>query len=164
MPSTRSYQEPTPTITVEYSASTLSRWGFFPVVGRGADAGDGGPGGVPSPDQEDEEGASAVADPELPLRHRDRPAPLEHGQDLQDLQGSLGGGELLQGIEPAVQLRQAPKQPVPGQPVLPGAAVRGVQPDAVVQAGLPAPGLPDDELRHGSSLLPGACGGDRGAG
>jgi hypothetical protein len=32
MPSTRSYQEPTPTITVEYSASTLSRWGFFPVV------------------------------------------------------------------------------------------------------------------------------------
>ena len=32
MPSTRSYPEPTPTITVEYSASTLSRWGFFPVV------------------------------------------------------------------------------------------------------------------------------------
>jgi hypothetical protein len=32
MPSTRSYQELTPTITVEYSASTLSRWGFFPVV------------------------------------------------------------------------------------------------------------------------------------
>ena len=32
MPSTRSYQEPTSTITVEYSASTLSRWGFFPVV------------------------------------------------------------------------------------------------------------------------------------
>ena len=32
MPSTRSYQEPAPTITVEYSASTLSRWGFFPVV------------------------------------------------------------------------------------------------------------------------------------
>src|SRR3954465_7252430 len=32
MPSTQSYQESTPTITVEYSASTLSRWGFFPVV------------------------------------------------------------------------------------------------------------------------------------
>src|SRR3954471_10885880 len=32
MPSTRSYPEPTPTITVEFSASTLSRWGFFPVV------------------------------------------------------------------------------------------------------------------------------------
>jgi hypothetical protein len=32
MPSTRSYPEPTPTITVEYSASTLSRWGLFPVL------------------------------------------------------------------------------------------------------------------------------------
>src|SRR3954465_2186916 len=32
MPSTQSYQESTPTITVEFSASTLSRWGFFPVV------------------------------------------------------------------------------------------------------------------------------------
>src|SRR3954454_23063480 len=32
MPSTRSHPELTPTITVEYSASTLSRWGFFPVV------------------------------------------------------------------------------------------------------------------------------------
>jgi hypothetical protein len=32
MPRTRSYQEPNPAITVEYSASTLSRWGFFPVL------------------------------------------------------------------------------------------------------------------------------------
>jgi hypothetical protein len=32
MPRPRSYQQPTPTITVEYSASTLSRWGFFPVI------------------------------------------------------------------------------------------------------------------------------------
>src|SRR3954465_13007490 len=32
MPSTPSYPERTPTITVEYSASTLSRWGFFPVL------------------------------------------------------------------------------------------------------------------------------------
>src|SRR5437868_3717828 len=32
MPFTRSYQESPPTITVEYSATTLSRWGFFPVV------------------------------------------------------------------------------------------------------------------------------------
>ena len=32
MPRTRSYHRPQPTITVEYSASTLSRWGFFPVV------------------------------------------------------------------------------------------------------------------------------------
>src|SRR4051812_15651504 len=32
MPSTRSYQESPPTITVEYSDSTLSRWGSFPVV------------------------------------------------------------------------------------------------------------------------------------
>src|SRR5512147_1213926 len=28
----RSYPEHRPTITVEYSASTLSRWGFFPVI------------------------------------------------------------------------------------------------------------------------------------
>jgi hypothetical protein len=28
----RSYHEHRPTITVEYSASTLSRWGFFPVI------------------------------------------------------------------------------------------------------------------------------------
>src|SRR3954471_12231966 len=32
MPRTRSHQEPNPAITVEYSASTLSRWGFFPVL------------------------------------------------------------------------------------------------------------------------------------
>jgi hypothetical protein len=32
MPRTRSYQEPNPAITVEYSASTLSRWGSFPVL------------------------------------------------------------------------------------------------------------------------------------
>src|SRR3954447_16453725 len=32
MPRTRSYQEPNPAITVEYSASALSRWGFFPVL------------------------------------------------------------------------------------------------------------------------------------
>jgi hypothetical protein len=32
MPSTPSYPKRTPTITVEYSASTLSRWGFFPVL------------------------------------------------------------------------------------------------------------------------------------
>ena len=42
--------------------------------------------------------------------------------------------------------------------------VRGLQPDAVLQAGLPAEGLPGGELRHGASALPGACGGDRGAG
>jgi hypothetical protein len=30
----RSYHEHQPTITVEYSASTLSRWGFFPVILR----------------------------------------------------------------------------------------------------------------------------------
>jgi hypothetical protein len=28
----RSYDEHQPTLTVEYSASTLSRWGFFPVI------------------------------------------------------------------------------------------------------------------------------------
>src|SRR3954447_14071779 len=32
MPRTRSYHGPQPTITVEYSAATLSRWGFFPVI------------------------------------------------------------------------------------------------------------------------------------
>src|SRR3712207_5319736 len=32
MPRTRSYHQPIPTITVESSASTLSRWGFFPVI------------------------------------------------------------------------------------------------------------------------------------
>ena len=32
MPRPRSYQQPTPTITVEFSASTLSRWGVFPVI------------------------------------------------------------------------------------------------------------------------------------
>jgi hypothetical protein len=32
MPQTRSYHGPQPSITVEYSAATLSRWGFFPVV------------------------------------------------------------------------------------------------------------------------------------
>jgi hypothetical protein len=34
MPRTRSYHGPAPTITAEYSASTLSRWGFFPVILR----------------------------------------------------------------------------------------------------------------------------------
>src|SRR5512135_3312896 len=33
----------------------------------------------------------------------------------------------------------------------------------VLQAGLPASGLPGGELRHGAAALPGACGGDRGA-
>src|SRR4051812_45312130 len=28
----RSYQSPQPTITVEYAAASLSRWGFFPVI------------------------------------------------------------------------------------------------------------------------------------
>ena len=32
MPRPRSAQQPTSTITVEYSASTLSRWGFFPAI------------------------------------------------------------------------------------------------------------------------------------
>jgi Transposase DDE domain group 1 len=32
MPRPRSYHEHTPRITAEYSASTLSRWGFFPVI------------------------------------------------------------------------------------------------------------------------------------
>ncbi len=32
MPRSRSYQPHTPRITAEYSASTLSRWGFFPVI------------------------------------------------------------------------------------------------------------------------------------
>ena len=32
MPRPRSYRQPTPSITVDYSASTLSRWGFFPVI------------------------------------------------------------------------------------------------------------------------------------
>src|SRR5512144_747698 len=32
MPQPRSYPQPTPTITVDYSASNLSRWGFFPVI------------------------------------------------------------------------------------------------------------------------------------
>jgi DDE family transposase len=32
MPRTQSYHHRTPTICVEYSASTLSRWGFFPVI------------------------------------------------------------------------------------------------------------------------------------
>jgi hypothetical protein len=32
MPRPQSYHGPQPTITVEYSAATLSRWGFFPVV------------------------------------------------------------------------------------------------------------------------------------
>ncbi len=34
MPRTRSYHGPAPTITAEYSASTLFRWGFFPVILR----------------------------------------------------------------------------------------------------------------------------------
>jgi hypothetical protein len=34
MPRPRSYHRPQPTITAEYSASTLSRWGFFPVILR----------------------------------------------------------------------------------------------------------------------------------
>ena len=32
MPRPRSYHDHHPAITVEYSASTLSRWGFFPVI------------------------------------------------------------------------------------------------------------------------------------
>src|SRR5512135_1218501 len=32
MPRPRSYYDPHPSLTVEYSASTLSRWGFFPVI------------------------------------------------------------------------------------------------------------------------------------
>src|SRR4051812_6349553 len=32
MPRPRSYRQPTLSITVDYSASTLSRWGFFPVI------------------------------------------------------------------------------------------------------------------------------------
>jgi hypothetical protein len=32
MPQPRSYHGPQPVITAEYSASTLSRWGFFPVI------------------------------------------------------------------------------------------------------------------------------------
>ena len=69
----------------------------------------------------------------------------------------------LQGVEPVIPFGQVALQPVPGQPVLPGIALRGVQPDAVVQAGVPAEELPDGELRHGAAVLPGACGGDRGA-
>src|SRR5512135_3768695 len=34
MPRPRSYHDPRPRLTVEYSASTLSRWGFFPVILR----------------------------------------------------------------------------------------------------------------------------------
>ena len=34
MPQAPSYQGRRPDITVEYSASTLSRWGFFPAVLR----------------------------------------------------------------------------------------------------------------------------------
>jgi hypothetical protein len=34
MPRPRSYHDPRPTITAEYSASTLSRWGFFPAILR----------------------------------------------------------------------------------------------------------------------------------
>ena len=93
-----------------------------PVARRLPHAGDGGPGGVPPPDQEAEEGAAVLEDPDLPLRHRDRPAPLDDGEDLRDLQGAMGGGELLQGIEPVVQFGQAAVEPVPGQPVLPGVA------------------------------------------
>ena len=32
MPRPRSYHQPTPRITAEYSASALSRWGFFPAI------------------------------------------------------------------------------------------------------------------------------------
>src|SRR5512142_2157673 len=34
MPRTRSYHNHHPALTVEYSASTLSRWGFFPAILR----------------------------------------------------------------------------------------------------------------------------------
>jgi hypothetical protein len=34
MPPTRSYHDHRPAITVEYSSSTLSRWGFFPAILR----------------------------------------------------------------------------------------------------------------------------------
>jgi hypothetical protein len=34
MPRPRSYHEHQPVITAEYSASTLSRWGFFPALLR----------------------------------------------------------------------------------------------------------------------------------
>src|SRR5512142_2170847 len=44
-----------------------------------------------------------------------------------------------------------------------GALQCGVQPDAVLQAGLLTTGLPGGGLRHGASPLPGACGDDRGA-
>src|SRR5207248_11795901 len=73
-----------------------------PVARRLPHAGDGRPGRVPPPDQEAEEGAGVLEDPDLPLRHRDRPAPLADGEDPRDLQGSLGGGELLQGVEPVL--------------------------------------------------------------
>src|SRR5512135_3823336 len=123
----------------------------------------GGAGGVPPPDQEAEEGAGVLEDPDLPLRYRDGSASLADGEDLRDLQGSLGHRELLQGVEPVLQFGETPFQPVPRQSVLPGVAGRGVQPDAMVPEGLPATGLPGGELRPGAASLPGACGGDRGA-
>src|SRR5512135_3870159 len=134
------------------------------VAQRLPHAGDGGASRVPPPDQEAEEGAIVLEDSDLLLRHRDGPTPLDDGEDLRDLPGEMGGGELLQGVQPVVQCGEAPLQPIPWQPVLPGVAGGGVQPDAVLQAGLLTTRLPDGELRHGAASLPGACGGDRGAG
>src|SRR5512135_1346450 len=149
---------PRPRAPNSKSPSLCPRW-----RSGGTSSAGGGPGGVPPPDQEAEEGAGVLEDPGLPLRHRDRPASLDDGQDLRDVQEAMGGGEFLQGIEPVVQFGEAALQQVPGESVLPGVAQCGVQPDAVLQAGLLTTGLPGGGLRHGASSLPGACGDDRGA-
>src|SRR5437763_8569907 len=85
-----------------------------------------GLGRMPPPAEEDEEGTAPLADQDLLLCDRDRSASLEYGQDLPDLQGSLGDRKLLQGSQPVVQFGQAPLLEVPRESVLFGLAEPGL--------------------------------------